>query len=685
MRRTLTGLIAFLVVTGTVLTLPVYAAPAPAPKPVSPSIDSVDLGSVAAPEDAAVVTADGDVVDAGPEAGVEVTSDPTASEPAESSSPESLPSTPSSDAPEPSEPGSSRPSEPSGEPAGDVASSGDEVEGVPALTVSQPETDVFSSVGVTWAEDPAVTDVTVQLRTRDAAGHWGEWTDVQQEDTEVSDGEATPAQQRRDGTAPYWTGEARGIEVIVQAADGSAPADVQVQLIDPGTSRADASLGKPRINGQAHAAMLMPAVFSRAQWGADESIMGWDHEYAPTIKAATIHHTADSNAYNPADVPAIMRSIYAYHTLSLGLGVIGYNVLVDKFGRAWEGRSGGLDSTVIGAHAGGFNTGTFGVSMMGNYDLVDTTPAMIDTVAALIAWKFSLYGVDPRGGTVLTSSGGGTAKYAAGVSVTMPTIFAHRDVGSTACPGRYGYSHMSEIRDKVVNRMNNPALWEPVETWLQTGTGNGTQLYRGNPGDVPLACDWNGDGISTIGVFRRGQFVLFDSNAQSAWITADFGFGNAGDTPVCGDWDGDGLETVGVWRKGVFYLRNSNSTGPQDATLVFGNSTDVPVAGNWDGDPFDTIGVRRGASYYLANSNLRPAVDSTYVFGLTGDRAVVGDWDGDGKDSIGAFRASVFYLKSTVAGAAAYTVAYYGNPTDRPIAGRWAPGTADNVGVARGY
>ena len=123
----------------------------------------------------------------------------------------------------------------------------------------------------------------------------------------------------------------------------------------------------------------------------------WAPEIASTIKAATVHHTADSNDYSAADVPAIMRSIYRYHAITRGWGDIGYNVLVDKFGRIWEGRAGGLSKPVIGAHAGGFNTYTFGVSMMGNYDTAPTTPPMIDSVAAIIAWKLSLFSVDPHG------------------------------------------------------------------------------------------------------------------------------------------------------------------------------------------------------------------------------------------------------------------------------------------------
>jgi hypothetical protein len=651
-RRITGGLIAFLAFTGTFVVLPVYAAPSSQAKPVSPSIDAVDLGSVEAPEDAAVVTTDGAVVDAGPEAGV---TPPETGAPAE-------PTAPSDDE--------------------QVASSGTEIDGVPALTVSRPDTDEFSSVGVTWAEDAGVSGVTVQLRTRNAAGTWTTWTKVEQDDVDPgSTGAAV-----RGGTAPYWTGAAHGVEVIVQAADGTTPQDVQVQLIDPGTSAADAAPGAPtKVKDQANAAMRMPVIYTRAQWGADETIMGWDAEYAPTLKAATIHHTADSNNYGQADVPAIMRSIYAYHTLSRGWGDIGYNVIVDKFGRAWEGRSGGLQSTVVGAHAGGFNSGTFGVSMLGNFDVAETPPAMIDTVAAVIAWKFSLYGVDPKGTTTLTSGGGGTSKYAAGVPVTLPTIFAHRDVGSTACPGRYAFGHMAEIRSKVAARMADLSLYEPAASWLQTAGGTDTMLYRGNYGDVPLACDWNGDGISSVGLFRKGTFILFDSNQQSAAISKQFSFGNSGDVPLCGDWDGDGVETVGVWRAGVFYLRNSNSAGGQDATLAFGNVTDAPVVGNWDGDAFDTIGVRRGAAYYFANSNLRPTVALSYEFGLASDRMVVGDWDGDGRDSVGVARSSVFYLKTSQPTGAAYDVRYYGNPKDRPVAGRWENTNGEAIGVTRGY
>jgi hypothetical protein len=370
------------VATGSILVLPVYAAPAPEAVPVTTSGDEIPMGSV---EDPA------------PEADVQS--------------------------------GTTEP-----------------VRGVdddePTLTVSETAT-AFSLVGVTWTYDPKVTDTIVKVRAQDAAGRWGDWTDVLIEDA-VQNADAASGAVLRGGTAPLWTGPSTGVEAELVTRSGAEPVDVTLDLVDPGTSAADGSLTTPEIQDTANAAAVMPPVYSRVQWGADDSIRTWGPEYAPAIKAATVHHTADSNNYTADQVPAIMRSIYRYHTVSRGWGDIGYHVIADKFGRLWEGRYGGLSSTVVGAHVGGFNTGNFGVSMLGNYDVVDTTKPMINAVSAVIGWKLSLYGVDPQGSTVFTS--GGTAKYAAGTRVTMPTVMGHRDIGSTACPGRYGYAKMDEIR-----------------------------------------------------------------------------------------------------------------------------------------------------------------------------------------------------------------------------------------------
>lgn len=393
MSRLLALLIAFVAFTGVIIVLPVQAEPLPEAVPVETSSDEVPMGSVQDPA---------------PEADV-------------------------------------------------VPDLTEAVAGVPreaeALRVTE-EGANFSLVGVTWAYDPEVLDTVVQVRVRTDDGGWGEWTTMETETLDQGETTSTGTEQRG-GTAPLWTGPSTAVEAELTTRSGATPTDVRLDLIDPGTSAADAAVGEAaEVQDQGQAAVAMPPVVTRAQWGADESLRTWAPQYAPTIKAATIHHTADSNDYTYEEVPAIMRSIYRYHAASLGWGDIGYNAIVDRFGRIFEGRSGGLASTVIGAHAGGFNTSTFGVSMLGNYDSVHPPAATLDAVVDIVAWKLSLFNVDPRGTVRLTSGGGGTAKYAAGQSVTLPTVFGHRDVGATACPGGDAYQHMDDIRNGVATRMS---------------------------------------------------------------------------------------------------------------------------------------------------------------------------------------------------------------------------------------
>jgi uncharacterized protein with LGFP repeats len=272
---------------------------------------------------------------------------------------------------------------------------------------------------------------------------------------------ATAGTHIRGGTEPVWTGPSAGIEAEVVTRSGARPSDVRLDLVDPGSSAADSVVGAPELQsapelqGAPEASLTAPEVQSRADWGADEEIRTWEPEYAPTLKAATLHHTTGTNDYTAGQVPAMIRAIYRYHAVSRGWGDIGYNIIVDKFGRIWEGRYGGLDSTVIGAHAGGFNAGTVGVAMLGDYSQVDPSQPMVDAIVAFIAWKFDDYGLDPEKKTTLTSAGGGTSRYPAGKKVTLPTVFGHRDSGRTECPGDRGYDRLPESRDAIAQRIDS--------------------------------------------------------------------------------------------------------------------------------------------------------------------------------------------------------------------------------------
>jgi SpoIID/LytB domain protein len=203
-------------------------------------------------------------------------------------------------------------------------------------------------------------------------------------------------------------------------------------------------------------------------------------------------------------------------------------------------------------------------------------------------------------------------------------------------------------------------------------------------GDVPLACDWDGDGVDSLGVFRAGTFFLA-SKPGTGIADVVFGFGGPGDQPVCGDWDGDGRDTVGLFRGGMVYLRNSLSTGVADGSYWFGAPGDTLVAGDWNGDGFDTVGVWRPGAFFLTQSNIRPNTDVVLAYGAGTDVPAVGDWDGNGSDTIGVYRAGRFLLRNAnTAGPAQVTVSL-GDPGDRSLPGRWSNRGGSVVGVARGY
>ena len=206
----------------------------------------------------------------------------------------------------------------------------------------------------------------------------------------------------------------------------------------------------------AEAPRRAPKIISRAQWGADESIRGAPM-YDSGIKAAIVHHSADVNDYARQDSAAIVRAIYEHHTRNLGWSDIAYNALVDKYGQVFEGRFGGLTRAVQGTHTGGFNRNTWGVCMIGEFDVVRPTPDQVRTVGRLLGWRLAMDGIDPHGSVALISDGGPYTYFPQGVAVSLPRIFAHRDVGNTDCPGDLGYGLMDQIRDIAAGFNKRPS------------------------------------------------------------------------------------------------------------------------------------------------------------------------------------------------------------------------------------
>lgn len=315
----------------------------------------------------------------------------------------------------------------------------------------------FSMVGV---DVPA--GAYAELRTSVDGQNWTPWIAVdaspdERPDSPADERRGSPADERRDGpadapttSAPVWVGEARHVQTRVAGAEPEAMA---VHLVDSvGLSRslpervADAVRtawgGTPP---PALAAPDQPLIRSRQEWGADPARTGTP-QLAARVRNGFIHHTVTANGYGPGDVPALLRGIQAYHVDVQGWSDIGYNLLVDRYGTVWEGRAGGVENPVIGAQAGGFNTGSFGVAMIGDFSSASLPAAGVDGLARLLTWKYDVHHIDVTSQVDVVS--GGSTRYPQGTAVRLPTLAGHRDVSQTSCPGGV-YDLLPSLRTRV--------------------------------------------------------------------------------------------------------------------------------------------------------------------------------------------------------------------------------------------
>ena len=298
----------------------------------------------------------------------------------------------------------------------------------------------FSIVGLTWTGE---RDIAAYVRSQKADGAWSEWFEMDPADPQAG--------SDKFGTEPIYVGRTKRIQVSTGNVDlleggravSDAPTtanDIEAVFLDGGTGTAQGGI-QPVADSYTRG---MPEVVTRAQWGAGRSSTPY---YSEPTTAATVHHTAGSNNYSEAEAPGIVRGIWNYHTNNLGWGDIGYHALVDKYGNIYEGRAGGMDRGPQGAHVGSFNQNTWGVSMMGNYEVAQPSRAAIQAMGDIIGWKAAQANIDPLGKSYHYAEGSFRgSKYSAGQGALFNNINAHRDFHYNACPGDNLYAQMSQIR-----------------------------------------------------------------------------------------------------------------------------------------------------------------------------------------------------------------------------------------------
>jgi flagellar hook assembly protein FlgD len=308
----------------------------------------------------------------------------------------------------------------------------------------------FNLVGLHWRGGGSV-----QFRTRSLAGRWGAWQDAAPEAEDLPDGssaERAPAASWRLGN-PWWVGPSNRIEYRLRGRV------VRLRVFFVWSPDA----GVPARTLQAAG---RPPIVPRAGWNADEKIRRGTTAVAPVLRLAIVHHTAGANGYTAAQAPAIVKAIQLYHVKGNGWNDIGYNFLVDRFGTVYEGRYGGIDRNVIGAHAEGFNTGSFGVSVLGEYSSLAVSPAAQAAISKLIAWRLDIAHVDPA--STLSFISNGNARFPAGVPVFLRTVSGHRDTGFTDCPGSALYSLLIGLATKA-GEIGLPKLYYPTVTGTVPG------------------------------------------------------------------------------------------------------------------------------------------------------------------------------------------------------------------------
>jgi N-acetylmuramoyl-L-alanine amidase-like protein len=309
----------------------------------------------------------------------------------------------------------------------------------------------FNLVGLHW-RGPG----TVQFRTRSVAGKWSGWLAAAPEADDRPDrGSAERARTSswRLGN-PWWVGASDRIEYRLRGRVTRLRAHF---VWSPSASVPARKLQKAGA----------PPIVPRSGWSADEKIRRAPPAYAPQLRLAIVHHTAGANGYGAAQSPAIVRGIQLYHVKGNGWNDIGYNFLVDRFGTVFEGRYGGIERNVVGAHAEGFNTGSVGAAVLGEYSSLAVTEKARDALQRLLAWRLDIAHVDPA--STLSYVSGGNARFGAGLPVFLRTVSGHRDTGFTDCPGTALYNVLTGVAGEVA-RIGLPKLYAPVVTGAVPGT-----------------------------------------------------------------------------------------------------------------------------------------------------------------------------------------------------------------------
>ncbi|MGP4083512.1 FG-GAP-like repeat-containing protein [Streptomyces sp. KR55] len=502
---------------------------------------------------------------------------------------------------------------------------------------------------------------------------------------------ATPTETATETTTPTETATPTGSPTETVTPSDSASAS-------PSPSTSASPTPTSTVPAPRPSTVVKPPVITQAEWGASTDYDGTP-EYGTEIKAAVIHHTGmdSDNTLSCAESRARMRSLQQDH-FARGYFDIGYNFVVDKCGQIFEGRSGGMELPVIGAHDAGFNTNTLGISYIGNFEKAKPSRAALDAIARIVAWKFGMYGIDPTGKVTLTSgvdkgySGNNVPK---GESITLPRVFGHYATNATACPGDFliaklgfiaqlaktpGVSHALATSDYNRDGVSDLVAGTPKAnrvTVIPGGingpvTASKTGLTQNSPGipgssetgdDFGASTAWgdvNGDGHADLAIGSPGEDDT-SGNADRGQVTVMYGpalttgfsyttsgvtaaGARLGSTVTVGDFNGDGKADVFSAGSGKGGNYNVRLTGGKytygTLTSATGSVAYLDAAtGDFNRDGYADVALNYrdtgGIGRVVRFAGSATGLTKVGVISVKGGRSIAaGDVNGNGYDDI---------------------------------------------------
>jgi N-acetylmuramoyl-L-alanine amidase len=280
----------------------------------------------------------------------------------------------------------------------------------------------------------------IELRVRRGRGRWTTWRPVA-----TSHGHGDPSDRHHgpqvSRSEPLWIGAAAADEIELRMSRPLRNLTLHTVRVTPAARPIVAA----RAAQAAPGLPPLPPIVTRQQWGAD-ALAVTQTPAIGTVQAASVHHTVTGNDYSPEEAPGIVLAIGEAHRAE-GDDDIGYNILVDRFGIAYEGRGGGLDQAIVGAHTIGWNSQITGIAILGTFVSEPPSAAAVDTLTQLLAWKLTVHGVPTQGTVDLVSGGLDGNLYPLGAVATLPRICGHEDCDATECPGEQLYPLLPSIRD----------------------------------------------------------------------------------------------------------------------------------------------------------------------------------------------------------------------------------------------